>query len=361
MDRRLYASHSQKETILRSGYATLLALLLGLGLAALLVWLQGPDTIMELLISSGWALLAISLFRFLPLAIDSYAWNRLFPPAERRSFLSIFQARWIGESVNTLLPVAQIGGDVVRARLAKQASPLPATRPPQISAGASVVVDFLLGLLTQALFTLIGIACLALYLTRAEGSDLLPSLILIACAGLVGILLLYSLLRTGGLARIVPMAQKIFGADRFQSIADSAETLNQQVSTLLSQRKTITLASFWKLLAWLMRSLEIWIILSLMGSPVTLAEAIIIESLASAVRSAAFIVPGAVGVQEGGIIAIAALLGLPTETALAVALLRRGRELMTSLPGLIAWSLAERGALKDFFNDRKTKEAHPFD
>lgn len=367
-------SGTGKEVPVRPKLSTILALMLGLVLAAGLVWLQGPGEVWAMLVGSGWALLAISLYRFFPLAMDAWAWNSLFPAPFRRSFLPMFRARWIGESVNTLLPVAQIGGDVVRARLAgilpparqpahphaDEADEKAASRgdvPENKLAGASVVVDFLLGLLTQAMFTLVGTGLLAARLSGGEGADLLPALVLVSLAGLGGLAALLWLLQRGGLGRILAMARKLFGPEKASRMAGGAESLNAAVTTLLARRRVASSAALWKLAAWLLRSVEIWIILLLMDQPVSLAEAVIIESLASAVRSAAFVVPGAVGVQEGGILAIAALLGIPAETAIAVALLRRGRELVTSLPGLLAWSLAERGALGRLLAGKKAETA----
>ena len=54
-----------------------------------------------------------------------------------------------------------------------------------------------------------------------------------------------------------------------------------------------------------------------------------------------WLLPGALAVQEGAIIAAGALVGVPPATALAAALVRRSREVLFSVPGLIAWQRAE--------------------
>ncbi len=69
-----------------------------------------------------------------------------------------------------------------------------------------------------------------------------------------------------------------------------------------------------------------------------------LNSLAVALRSAAFVVPGGLGVQEGGYVAVGALLGLPPDVMLAVSLATRLGELIEGLPGLLAWHFAEGGA-----------------
>jgi uncharacterized membrane protein YbhN (UPF0104 family) len=78
-----------------------------------------------------------------------------------------------------------------------------------------------------------------------------------------------------------------------------------------------------------------------LGHTVSIADAILIDALIHAVSSAAFIVPAAIGVQEGGFLVIGALLGLPPELSLALALARRARDLILYVPGMLVWQIAE--------------------
>ena len=75
------------------------------------------------------------------------------------------------------------------------------------------------------------------------------------------------------------------------------------------------------------------------------ATVLVIESLLYAARSVAFAVPNAVGVQEGAYILLGASFGLTPETALALSLLKRARDLTIGLPALVAWQLLESGRL----------------
>ena len=59
----------------------------------------------------------------------------------------------------------------------------------------------------------------------------------------------------------------------------------------------------------------------------------------------AFAVPNAVGVQEGAYILLGAGFGLTPETALALSLLKRGRDFAIGLPVLGAYQLVESGRL----------------
>ena len=55
----------------------------------------------------------------------------------------------------------------------------------------------------------------------------------------------------------------------------------------------------------------------------------------------AFVVPGAVGVQEGGLIVLCALFGVPANAALALSLIKRAADLAVGIPGLIGWHALE--------------------
>jgi len=72
--------------------------------------------------------------------------------------------------------------------------------------------------------------------------------------------------------------------------------------------------------------------LSLAGVPIALDVAVALECAVFAMRSAAFPVPSGLGVQEGGYAMIGAFLGVPPETALALALVKRGRDLILANP-----------------------------
>jgi uncharacterized membrane protein YbhN (UPF0104 family) len=111
-------------------------------------------------------------------------------------------------------------------------------------------------------------------------------------------------------------------------------------------------ASAIHVLAWALGTFEVWLALTAMGVHVGLAEALVIESLGMAARSAGFVVPGALGVQEAGFILVCGLFQIHPDTAIALSMVKRVRELAVGLPGLIAWQWSEgkhlvrkRGAL----------------
>src|SRR6202042_264247 len=86
----------------------------------------------------------------------------------------------------------------------------------------------------------------------------------------------------------------------------------------------------------------VYLILVLLRSSVSWTDALVLESLGQAIRGAAFAIPGALGVQEGGYLLLAPLAGLPPDMGLALSLAKRARELLLGLPGLLYLHLSER-------------------
>ena len=63
--------------------------------------------------------------------------------------------------------------------------------------------------------------------------------------------------------------------------------------------------------------------------------------LLDALIGAAFVVPGAAGVQEAGYVGLGAAFGVPPDLALGVSLLRRARDLALGFPILMAFQWIE--------------------
>ncbi len=120
--------------------------------------------------------------------------------------------------------------------------------------------------------------------------------------------------------------------------------LFERLRGLYAARGRILTAIGTHLFGWVIGTFEVWIALRFMGYEVGFLEAIVIESLAQAVRGAAFAVPGALGAQEGGLIALCAVFGIPAEAALALSLIKRLADLVVGLPSLMLWHAMENEA-----------------
>lgn len=293
-------------------WSALLTVAVGLGAAGTLFVVNDPAEILHLLAGAGWGVLAVLAFRLPQLLFSALAWAPLLDgPRPRWPFLLLL--RWIRDAVNALLPVAQLGGDVVRARL------LPGS-------GAGVVVDLATEMVAQAAFALLGLALLP------SSHPLFPWLALaVAACAVMGL----------GF-----MAAQRFGLFRLAErlLPQSGAGLDAGLRRRYRDPPALLASIALHLASWLAGTLEAWAALHVLGVQAGLAEALAIESLSQVARSLGFLIPGAIGVQEGGLVLVCGLFGIPPQQALAFALLRRIRDLAFGLPGLVAWRWLATGA-----------------
>jgi putative membrane protein len=280
--------------------------------------------------AATWGIALIAVFHVVPLMTDTIAWRWLLPPSHRGRLLDLLWMRWVNESVNNLLPAAQVGGDLVRARLAAQRG------VPAPDAGASIVVDLTTSVLTLIAFGTLG--ALLLFPRHAqESAGLLLGLAI--SATLVGAF--YVLQRLGLFARVSRGAGRFVGGRRWSGLVGSATSLDAAIASIYARRGDVLASCAWAFAAWVLGAGEIWLALYFLGAPVGPVDAIILESLIQALRGAAFPVPGALGVQESGFVLLGTTLGIAPEIALALSLVKRVRELLLGVPGLIVWQIAE--------------------
>ena len=110
---------------------------------------------------------------------------------------------------------------------------------------------------------------------------------------------------------------------------------------LFAQPWRLAQALLWQFAGYLVGALETWFALTLLGHPVSLEAALAIEALTQAIRHATFIVPGGLGIQEAGVVLFGHLAGVSGEAALALALVKRAREVLFGLPALLSWQWVE--------------------
>ena len=349
--------------------SALFAALSGLLLLALVLWFADLGAVATAIAGSGAAVVWMVGFRAVPLAIDALAWGLILDRARRPRFIHLWIARWIGESINTLLPVAQVGGDLARARL-MSVRIARLTAPPDRAgfqqspgglAAAATMLDFILGLLTQAVFTISVVGLLiAVQRESASTGQELAGLVAGILLVTVGLVLLWRVIASGGFTILAVRLRRFAPESALARVAERSQDFSDALSTLHRRRASLARSAVLKTVAWCVRAGEIWIAGQALGLPIGPLEAVVIEGIASAARSAGFAIPGAVGIQEGGIVYAATLVGIPIEAALAIAVLKRAREVMGCLPALIVWVYAERrslAALGRARSDRSPTEA----
>ncbi len=275
---------------------------------------------------AGWVLPATIAVYLAQLYVAGQAWRTcLGTQAVSRS--RMFRLRWIRDGINALLPVAQLGGQVAGARLLARQDVPPAL------AAASTILDLTLEAAAQVLFTLAGMSVLLAsrrnhaWLSWAGGG------LALMAAGLTALVVLQ---RAGGLRLVEALIARL--AVRWPGTAAwSLGGLHRILMARQSDHRALLRGVALHTLSWALGGAEVWLVLAALGHRVPLLDATVIESLGMAARSAGFAVPGAVGVQEGGLVLACGLFGVPAEAALALSVLKRLREALVGLPALVAW------------------------
>src|SRR5438067_1286881 len=306
--------------------------LLGAALFTALLVRQGVMSVGAAVATAGWGIAAVAAFHLVPIWLDALAWWVLFPEANRPRWQSLFWMRWIGESISNLVPSATVGGDIVRARLVSISGVRLST------AAATIIVDITLGVVSQIVFTLLGLVLLIDVTGRTSfvGPTLLGTLI-----GIIAIAGFYFAQRLGIFRFVSVMIARLVNSPEWSSLVEGGEALDQTVRTLYGRRQGVLACCALTIVSLVATSGEIWIALHALRLPATFLNAIILQSMAMTIRSAAFPVPGALGVQEGGYLVVGNLLGIPGEAAFAISLITRFRDLTVGLPGLVTWQLLE--------------------
>lgn len=310
-------------------YAKLVLAACGVLLISYLLWRNDfSDVMAETGILGSW-ILALALWRLGIIAVMACGWRCLLVSVGDGSLLRFICFRWVAESVNTLLPVAQVGGELVRTRLAGRLVPAGKS-----FAAASVVADMTINLLGQAL--LVGVGASQVWNTTPD-----RGLLLLACAAaflpVAGIVYAQRAASQNSSSRLFGRLKPGFGKELFDAALPFADGLR----AIYANNARLMLATISHVIAGFARALEVWLILALLQHRVSFLDAIMIEGLSSAVRTAAFVVPAGLGIQEGALILVCAWAGVPAVSALALAAAKRVRELLVGVLGLAVWAYLE--------------------
>lgn len=309
-----------------------MGLAFGALLFAALVAYQGAGQVAEVVVLVGWWLVPITLWHMGALAVGSLSAQVLLPRARRLPLPRLAWAWWVGYAVNALLPVARVGGELVRARLFVHAG------VPGPAAGAAAIVGLTAAVLSLVVF---GTAAALLLLARA-GAGRTGWTILAGLAVLAVLLLgFYLAQRAGMFARAVRLVEDRFGGRDWTRLAGGAAALDRAIAARYRRWPVFVACWLWRLAGWLLAVFEVWLVFWAIGAPISLVDAFILEGLSQAIKAAGFAIPGALGVQEGGHLLVGSLLGLPGHHTVGLSLVKRARDILMGLPMLASWQLVE--------------------
>src|SRR5438093_893345 len=115
------------------------------------------------------------------------------------------------------------------------------------------------------------------------------------------------------------------------------------------ERGAFLRSTLWHLCGWLGGIFEVMLLMALIGTPIGLRDALLVEALAQPIRAVALVIPGGLGAQEVGGVALCRFLGIPEPAAVTLRLLKRARELAfdgVGLAYLARWTATRRARVE---------------
>jgi putative membrane protein len=299
---------------------------------------QGLAAVFATLAVAGWGLPLVALLHLIPLTLDAASIRVVFDTAQVRCTLrDTLVARWLGESANSFLPAGAIGGPVVMVRyLSRRGLPMR-----EVAAG--ITVGTTVQTLAQIVFVLIGLVMLGTHSGRSSQQAVQTPLL--AASGVLAFCLagFYVMQRRGLFGKLMRAVARFAGKRDWSQIMSQADAIDSAVQDAYGRGGRVAACFCLSLVGWLIGAIEVYAVLWLLRFPISWPNALMLESLGQAIRAAGFAIPGSLGVQEGGYLLLAPLVGLRPETALALSLAKRSREVLLGLPGLLYLHRSERG------------------
>ena len=309
---------------------------LGVGLLALglIVRHVGPGAVWAGIRSIGWGFLVLIAYKLCLVVLMGASWMVLGPRGKAAGgsgagILAFAWARLIRDSASECLPLSQVGGFVLGTRA------LVIAGVPWAFATASMVVDVTVELVAQLFYLAFG--TVTLWRIRPDVPLLRPicvGLVLLAAGSTV-----FLLIQARGGAIVERLVGRLLGG--WTGARSGAASVVAALTAIHRRPWRVAASAALHALDWLANGIEAFLALRLMGHAIGLRDALVIDSLLYGLRSFAFAIPNAFGVQEAGYVVLGSLFGLSPGTSLALSLIRRGRDFALGVPALATWQLTE--------------------
>jgi putative membrane protein len=260
-------------------------------------------------------------------AVLGLAWKVLVPAAEAVGIGEFVAARLVRDAVGDLLPLSQLGGYAAGARVVGLLGLAPGM------AVASTCADIATEMIAQIAHLLAGTAVLAGsgIAGPATSAAAVGALLAVpAATGFVVVQVYGTRILPGPIRRRWPVLSR-----PGDGVQDGAVRRIWLGAGHPSASILIHLA------AWLLLGCQALAILHALGIHVGWVRILAAEAMLQGVRSLAFAVPNAVGVQEVAYAVLGQALGFGAEAGVALSLIKRARDVAIGTPVLFLWLLAE--------------------
>jgi len=293
-------------------------------------WLRdGFGDVKGALDTVGWpGVLIMVLCHVVPMSLCGVAWSSLQSEVPPGNFV---MWRWIKDGVGELAGFLPLSGEMAAIRMMNRHGVRMA------EASAIVVVDVTAEAIAQFFFSLLGVA---MWLRLYPDSEVTRWGLIALGISIPGLAAFVALQRSVVVRFLETLPSRLM--PQAWDAPDADAGVHAAIHAVYANKARLARSVAWHVAAWGMGTLEAFVALRLLGHPMGIGQVLALESIVYAIRSVAFVVPAAIGLQEGTYVIIGAVLGLAPEVALAVSILKRGRELVMGLPALLAWHFVEQ-------------------
>jgi putative membrane protein len=309
-----------------------IGLIVGICVIAAFVDNVGAAAVAQALRAIGWlGFAAICLIHLVVVAGMGFAWRAVVPATSAWIFL---WGRLVRDAGSEILPFSQIGGFALGARAVALFG------VPGSTAVASTIVDVSLEFVAKLAYLVLGLLCL-LYLEPASPVAL-PLTISLIATSIAAVAFLVAQRRGFDIfRRFVRNLVPRWGSQ----LVSGAAVMHTALAEAYRRKSGLWAGFLLHFACWIASALEVWVALRCAGIALEFGAVLVIESLLYGIRTFAFAIPNAIGVQEATYVLFGTSFGLTPEIALALSLLKRARDLAIGLPTLGLWQVIEGGRL----------------
>jgi uncharacterized protein (TIRG00374 family) len=305
-------------------------MLAGLSLLGFMIFRSGPVWILSDLKLVGSGLILVIAIEFAVDAFNALGWWFTFPPDLRYGSLrKLFFVKLAGSAVNSAIPTASIGGESTKVYLLDGDFPI-------ATVIATILTSGLIFSFSKAGF--IAVSMLFTWRRFQLSHDFSLAVLIgfiVTLAGVLAFLLVQIRGFSGAMSRIVRRLP--IPARWAAHITKLGPGVDAEMAALYRSRtRDLLLAICVHQLAFLCGVMQILLMLGWLGLPRSFANSLAIEGFAMLLGFVTFVIPGEVGIQEGGKVVIFTALGLPASAGLAVGIVFRLTSLAGAAAGLIA-------------------------
>ncbi|HEY2049448.1 MAG TPA: lysylphosphatidylglycerol synthase domain-containing protein [Caulobacteraceae bacterium] len=303
---------------------TALTALIGAGLLAWLLWSAGLPAVGQAIIRLGLGgFAAIVAFQIGLAVLLGVAWALLGRGRRDSRIGRYVWGRLVRDASGQALPFSQVGAVLLGGRA------LSLEGVSGDFATASTVTDLAIEFTGQVAFVMLGAALLTIL--RPHNMLGRPTLLVIGALILMSAALV--LAQSHGAPLIERLLRRVLKRDDGPGGPPVAQAFGE------IRGRPASVATAWSLhfAGWLLGGVQTWITLLFLDVHATLGGALVIDSLTAGAKAVGFLIPGSLGVQEGALVLLGHIFGVASPTALALSLVRRGRDLAIALPVLGIW------------------------